>query len=294
MYENTGEKIRELRKQTGMSQAFLANKVCSQSEISRIERGLNEPSYQMLWAIAKKFDVDINYFLDEHSKEREDYFQEVKELLEEARRDRDYSLIEEIVDQESKNPLLQKGHRHKYLKWHKAMTVYHLHKDAAGAVSLFMDCLSNGDLDLLITELDMNVLNSIGIVKRNEGELKEAVYYLEKALRILKRMASLKKERIVRKVYYNLSKVHSDLGEYKLSAGYCEKGLALCLSEEDMFLFAEFHYQLGRNLLLLGDEEEGLRYWEKTRTIIELQQKKNLLKFIESEIENYRATGTIK
>ncbi|WP_347862001.1 helix-turn-helix domain-containing protein [Salimicrobium sp. PL1-032A] len=223
MYEHTGEKIRQLRKKVGMSQAFLAKDVCSQSEISRIERGLNEPSYQMLWSISKKFDVDINYFLDEQSLEREDYFREVRELLEDARRDRDYELIEEIVDQESKNPILQKGHRKRYLKWHKGMAVYHLHKDAESAVELFLGCLSNIDLDLLITELDMNVLNSIGIVQRNEGKRKEAVYYFEKALQILDRMDSLRKERIVRKVYYNISKVHTDLGEYEQSNRYCEK-----------------------------------------------------------------------
>ncbi|SIS40048.1 helix-turn-helix domain-containing protein [Salimicrobium flavidum] len=294
MYEHTGEKIRQLRKQVGMSQIFLAKDVCSQSEISRVERGLNEPSYQMLWTISKKFGVDINYFLDEASMDREDYFREVKELLEKARRDRDYKFIEEIVDQEAGNPLLQKGNRKRYLKWHKGMVVYHLYNKADEAVTLFLQCLSNSDLDLLITELDMNVLNSVGIIKRNEGELNEAVYYFEKALQVLDRMASLRKERIVRKIYYNLSKVHTDLEEHEQSIDYCEKGRILCIHEEDMFLFAEFHYQLGRNHLLLGNEEEGLDYWEKAKNVIELQQKTSLLKFIEKELETYRLKGIVE
>ena len=53
--------IAELRKQQGISQQQLAQKIgTSQANVSRWEQGLNEPSIIECWKIADYFDVSLD------------------------------------------------------------------------------------------------------------------------------------------------------------------------------------------------------------------------------------------
>lgn len=55
-------KIAELRTRQGLSQRQLANEVgTSQANLSRWEKGLNEPSIVECWKLADYFDVDIDF-----------------------------------------------------------------------------------------------------------------------------------------------------------------------------------------------------------------------------------------
>lgn len=55
-------KIRELRKEAGMSQRELANVIGSnQANLSRWEKGLNEPSIMECWKLADFFEVSLDY-----------------------------------------------------------------------------------------------------------------------------------------------------------------------------------------------------------------------------------------
>ena len=67
---NIGEKIKELRKEKGMSIADLANKSeLSPSLISQIERNMVTPSIVSLWKIAQSLQVSVGYFFDEEPKD---------------------------------------------------------------------------------------------------------------------------------------------------------------------------------------------------------------------------------
>ncbi len=56
-----------LRKQKGMTQAELADKLCySNKSISKWERADSLPDAEMLYKIAEFFDVDVNYLFQEH------------------------------------------------------------------------------------------------------------------------------------------------------------------------------------------------------------------------------------
>jgi|GEM_PF-6672696 len=60
-----GEKIRELRRQRGMTQSSLGQGIVSASMMSQIESGRTRPSYTLLKSIANKLDVPVEYFLND-------------------------------------------------------------------------------------------------------------------------------------------------------------------------------------------------------------------------------------
>jgi len=67
---NIGEKIKELRKEKGLSIAELANRSeLSQGLISQIERNMVTPSIVSLWKIAQSLQVSVGYFFDEEPKD---------------------------------------------------------------------------------------------------------------------------------------------------------------------------------------------------------------------------------
>ena len=66
--ENIAENITKLRKRAGMTQSDLADKLnYSDKAISKWERGENVPSIEMLYEIAKIFDVNIEFLFSKHS-----------------------------------------------------------------------------------------------------------------------------------------------------------------------------------------------------------------------------------
>ncbi|GAA0460120.1 helix-turn-helix domain-containing protein [Alkalibacillus silvisoli] len=283
-----GEKINDLRKRLNISQAGLANGVCSQSELSRIERDQHQPSYITLKGIADKLGVHITYFLADSDSEREDYLNEVWSQLEQARRDRDYVIIKEIVKLEQDNPLFQTQQARRHLMWHKAILQYHIDKDFKAAINTLKDCLSLSSFDRFSAEINIQVLCSLGIMFRLEGDLLEAKNYHEQAYDLINEITNLKDKRIIAKVRFNLAKVYTDLNELDKSLEVCKHGLAYCREQEDLFAFADFHYQIGHNLIKKGQTDKGIKYWEKAKFLFELQGKTQLAEIIEHDIETFQ------
>ena len=294
MYETLGEKIVDLRKKAGLSQYALSLGICSQSEISRIERGIAEPSYFLLISIANKLNVDIKYLLNSNSSNaRHDYVGEVKDLLAKARRKRDYNLVEEIVTDEENKPLFSGGEPRSYLLWNKGIAIYHLKYDSVKAIETLKSALSNTEVELLYSELDTNILNSICIIYRNETQFSCSRWYFEIARKLTEEHPLRQNYRLRLKVLYNLSKVYTNLGDHSQSLDLCKIGLRICNDNEDMFLLADFHYQMGRNYLYLDNNENGMDNWEKAKQLLSIQGKKELLVLIEKEINYYKSKGEL-
>lgn len=78
--DNIAKNIAGLRKQKGLTQSELADILCySNKSISKWERGDSLPDADMLYTIAKTFNVDVNYLFEEHDYNEED--KEQKEIL---------------------------------------------------------------------------------------------------------------------------------------------------------------------------------------------------------------------
>lgn len=79
--DNIAKNIAGLRKQKGLTQSELADILCySNKSISKWERGDSLPDADMLYTIAKTFNVDVNYLFEEHDYNEED--REQKAILE--------------------------------------------------------------------------------------------------------------------------------------------------------------------------------------------------------------------
>ncbi|PKG28372.1 XRE family transcriptional regulator [Cytobacillus horneckiae] len=99
------KKVKELRKSLGLSQAELAEGICTQAQISKIENGDVIPLASTLYLLAQRLGLSVDYFFDISLSPRLDYVHEVSEQLKLARKRVNYALIKEIVKAEENNPL---------------------------------------------------------------------------------------------------------------------------------------------------------------------------------------------
>ncbi len=285
--ESIGDKIKNLRKKKGMSQEDLCKDICSQSEISRIESNKINPSSYILQQIAKRFGVSIDYFNHTSNTNRDDYKEEVKKILERNRRDRNYNEIERIIKQEENSPAINScNYMKNYINWHRGIVAYHLHGDTEVALKILNSCLDLNEA--IFSDLEIEILNSMGIICRNERMFDDSRLYFEKAFNSIREFPFTNRDRLLMKISYNLSKLYTDINLLDESLSLCDNGIKLCKLNEDMYLYAEFHYQSGRNWIKKENHRLGLDFWKKAIEILKIDDKTKFIKIIESEINIYK------
>lgn len=95
MGENLGLKIRNLRKQKGMTLKELAGDRVTAAQISSIENGKCNPSDELLSYIAEKLEVDVEYFT---LTDRERMQKKFQKLMDEIALNFDKESIDEVLD----------------------------------------------------------------------------------------------------------------------------------------------------------------------------------------------------
>ncbi len=165
-----GKKIKELRKNIGLSQEELAEGICTQAQISKIEKGIVFPYASTLYLISQKLGVDVNYFFDIGMTPRLDYVQEVSHQLKKARRTFNYDEIKQIVKAEELNPLfLQNNANLQILKWHKGIYEYELDKNVKKAIDTLSEAINlTHKNNKVYSERELEIFISIGIFYFNE------------------------------------------------------------------------------------------------------------------------------
>lgn len=286
MEDSVGEKVKRLRKSRNISQKVLCMGICSQSEISKIENNKIIASSFVLHQIAEKLGVDSDYlYKDSHQDINNSYILELKFQFERVRRFRDYREMNALIECESKNHLFLKDTSiKKYFIWHQGIVTYHLYNKADEALQILSSILKENSS----AELDIEILNSMGIICRNEKRLEEAVVHFQLALNSIKELMIYSRSRLNLKVSYNLSKAYTDLYLIDKSIDICRKSIKYCKENEDLYLLAEFYYQLGRNLLIKGDEENGLKNWESSIETLKIADRNEFISLIREEFENYK------
>lgn len=104
-----------------ISQAELANEICEQAQISRIEQGNYSPGAELLYKLANRLNVTVNYFFDEKEEEKTDNLSRFREMSKKYLSIRDFEGLKYIYDLESERNLTLSQADKLYLTWIKAV-----------------------------------------------------------------------------------------------------------------------------------------------------------------------------
>ncbi|MFE8701790.1 helix-turn-helix domain-containing protein [Cytobacillus sp. FJAT-54145] len=290
-FSAVGKKIKELRKEIGLSQGELANGICTQAQISKIESGDVYPYASTLYLISERLGVDVNYFFDIGLTPRLDYVQEVAKQLRIARRSMNYQEMKEIVEMEQKNPLFfQNKRNYQLLLWHKGIYEHAMNRNIEKAIGILQEAIAlTQATEKFYSERELELMLSIGVIYFEENDLENALATYKSALDAIRQIPYLNEISIQTRIYYNIARVLTRLKKYDESIKYCKEGIDWCIKRESLYLLGELHYHKGYNYELQGSLSCAQQLLEKARLIFELQNDERFLKFIDGKIEKLRA-----
>ncbi|PYZ92721.1 XRE family transcriptional regulator [Salipaludibacillus keqinensis] len=281
-----GENIKMLREQAHMSQAELAEGICTQAQISRIEKGEVIPLSSTLYEISRKLEIDMDEFFNMAHDQRFDYIVTVKTEIRKAIRNKDYQSVYDMVKCEQKNAIFSSREHQQFLIWHEGIASYYLNQGFQHSIDLLMKALhmNQGDTSKArysCTEIE--IMNSIGIVYNEEGEFKLSVQYYELAL---EEMHKIQKNMDLTKirVYYGLSKSLSRLNNHRQSLVFARKGIDLCIKIETLYLLGDLHFQAGMNCFYLRHFKRSKVHLNKSLLIFEVMENREYVEIISGNI----------
>ena len=281
-----GKEIKDLRKSIGMSQAELSEGICTQAQISKIEKGEVYPLAPTLYLIAQRLGVDINYFFDIATTPKLDYINEVNFQFLQARRNLQYEEIFRIVQAEKKNPMFQKVQKNKQiLLWHEGICAFHINKDKEKALHLLDKAVRlTQTTDKVLNEREIEIYNSIGVIYFENEDYQKAIETYKIALSYLPRFPYIHDDTIKTRLCYNYAKALTRLELYKDAIKWCEEAINWCIARDNMYLFAELHYHIGYIHLLLQNKNEASLFMENALKIFELQHDTKYITYLKEKI----------
>jgi transcriptional regulator with XRE-family HTH domain len=284
-----GQKIKDLRKEMGISQGELAQGICTQAQISKIEKGDVYPYASTLYLISQKLGVDVNYFFDIGMTPRLDYVQEVFHQLNLARRNRKYNEIRQIVKAEENNPLFTQNKRnYQILLWHKGICEYEMTKDYEKAIDYIEEAISYSQTtEKRYSEREIECLLSIAVIYFEEKMYEQALNVNKDALKYLNTLPYVADKNIKSHLNYNIARILTRLGKYDQSMDYCSKGIKWCIQQSQLFLLGEMHYHLGYNLELKEKYAEAKLYMDKAHNIFEVTNEPHFCAFIKDKYNKW-------
>jgi transcriptional regulator with XRE-family HTH domain len=285
-YSAIGKKIRELRKGAGLTQGELAEGVCTQALVSRMEKGDIYPSAAALYQISLKLGVDVNYFFEIGTTPRLDYVLEVEKQLKRLRVNFKFDEILELVKTEEKNPLFYNDpEKLQLLYWYKGIYAFEVEKDEEAAFSLLNEAFYlTASQKKARTEREMEILLSIGTIHSSLHQHDEALDYYDQIESSLKATEQLYDKTIKPRLFYNIARVLTRLGQYDESTVYCKKALNWCIEEELLWGLGELNYQIGYNYELVNETEKAILYFTRALHMFELRGNEKNVTFLNEKM----------
>ena len=153
-------RLKNRRKELKMSQRELAEGICKQGQISRLENGEFTPGADFLYALSKKLKVSIDYFFNEQIEEEIDELSEFKKLAQTFITNRNYESLKYIYELES-----VKVHRLSlvdkfYMEWIKSLIDFYFYGQKEEAVARLEKVLSQLNVtDLTYLQVSNTLFN---------------------------------------------------------------------------------------------------------------------------------------
>ncbi|BCP57779.1 transcriptional regulator [Streptococcus parasuis] len=145
-------RIKSRRKELKLSQKELADGICKQGQISRLENGEYTPGSELLYQLAKKLNVSMDYFFDEHISDESVELIEFKKISKNFINHRNYESLKYIYE-------LEKGKSHRlslsdkiYLEWVGSLVDFYFFQKREEAMENLEEILKS------LTKIDINYL----------------------------------------------------------------------------------------------------------------------------------------
>lgn len=281
-----GTLIKEKRKSLSMTQRDLAEGICVQAMISKIENDELKPSEDKLKKIANKLQVPVDYFSqntitkeDTESVTMDQIMSKIRELL----TIREYDSIDFLMKAyDTEMQKATKLNEIMFFQWIQATLYEHKTGDSETAIKK----LKSITITEKEKEISLEIINATARLYIRSEEYEKAIEKIETGLAFVKDESINFK--VVVKLLLNYALVLNKTNQYKKKLDVLNKGINILLKNESLFVLGDFYYQKGRLFRILKDYKEAKHYYYNAYSLFDIQGNekfKNMTKVELNEVD---------
>ncbi|MEI3896234.1 MULTISPECIES: helix-turn-helix domain-containing protein [unclassified Bacillus (in: firmicutes)] len=286
-FNDLGITIKELRMKKNISQSELCHGICSQSQISKIEKGVIYPSSILLYQLSERLGVDPNNIFALTQNKKIKYIENVKHVIKDCLKQKQYKELYEIVKKEKYLNNFQTKEEKQFLIWHEAIAIFEVNRSTKTALTL----LNNG-LKLTVTNVDclsereLDIMQTMAIFYAENKEYEKSINILRKCLTNFNKLDFPRDKEIKLKIIFNLAKTLASTYQHEEAIKYIDKGIKLAINLNTLYLLGELFYLKGQYLLKIKQHnvEDVVYNWKKALFIFELTEKKHYIQMIKEKL----------
>ena len=269
---NFSTNVRQLRELHNMSQAELANGICSQGLISKIENGSVVPDISIMVGIADKFNLTVSQLIGQSS--AGDIFSYIQKVIRELVDYRQYAQLKEFLSKINYAILSNKPN---FKMWVDAIILNEVEGRSQEAIELLKKAMRVNQFDNV--EQGVRIYSALGSIHLGTKQFKEAAFYYKKAFDMQETREI--DNYLKRKLLYNMGIAYYQLDDYSQSIFYSRLALCSVIQASTLYLLDDLH-------LLLADNYVNLKAWEKAwenilraEVVANIKGNQSLLPYIE-------------
>ncbi|MGN5647976.1 helix-turn-helix domain-containing protein [Bacillus sp. Brlt_9] len=285
-FYDLGITIKELRVKKNISQSELCHGICSQSQISKIEKGMIFPSSILLYQLSERLGIDPNNIFALTQNKRLKYVENVKCVIRDCIKQKQYTELYEIVKKEKDENAFRTKEDKQFLLWHEAIAIFMVNRSTKTALDLLNNALklTLTNVDFL-SEREIDIMQTMSIFYAENKEYEKSIDILRKCLTNFNKLDFPRDREIKLKIIFNLANCLGQAYQHEEAMKYLDKGIKLAINLNTLYLLGELYYLKGWNLLRLKEhnEEDVVDNMKKALFIFELTEKEHYIKRIKEK-----------
>ena len=260
-------RLKERRKALKISQKELAEGICKQGQISRIENGEYTPGSELLYALSRKLRVSMDYFFDEQVRDEKNELENFRLVAENFISQRDYSSLKYLYNLESKSSSHLSLSDKMYLEW--IQTLVYCDDNKLEAVSKLEKLLKERNISEINYLRFSNTLFNFYYDIDNLNQFNEIRDNLEKRVDNLI-IHTIEELELSIKFNYNISRYLWLQNNVEDALNKISETIRLCKRYRSNYLLADLYLLLGNASASFGNIDEVRDYYTKAKFLYNL------------------------
>lgn len=262
-------RLKERRKALKMSQKELAEGICKQGQISRIENGEYTPGSELLYALSRKLRVSMDYFFDEQVQDEKNELENFRLVAENFISQRDYSSLKYLYNLESKSSSHLSLSDKMYLEWIQTLVLFYCDDNKFEAVSKLEKLLKERNISEINYLRFSNTLFNFYYDIDNLNQFNEIRDNLEKRVNNLI-IHTIEELELSIKFNYNISRYLWLQNNVEDALNKISETIRICKRYRSNYLLADLYLLLGNASASFGNIDEVRDYYTKAKFLYNL------------------------
>ena len=264
-------RLKKRRKELKMSQSELADGICKQGQISRLENGEYSPGSELLHDLAKKLKVSMDYFFEENIVEDLSELSEFKKLAQTFIFHRNYESLKYIYDLEAGKPHRLSLEDKIYMGWIHSLITFYLYEKQDEAIFQLEQLLQQVDTSDLNYLQISNTLFNFYYDTDNFERFKEIQIKLEKQVTKLK-INTIDELKLSIKFNYNICRYLWLQNNIQEAISKIIATIKQCREYHTTYLLADLHLLMGNISKDFSDHSVVKEYFKTAHLLYKLDE----------------------